>query len=188
MEWRINSTTLEIAQGDITERDEDAIVNPANGDLVLGGGVAGAIRKKGGPAIQAECRRKGPIPVGEAVVTTGGDLKARFVIHAVGPRWGEGQEDDKLRSAVHRALRVADQNGFQSLAMPAISTGIFGFPVRRAAEVILDTVVRYLRIQTPLKKVVLVLYDRETLDIFTGIAAGMEAAGVLPVLPSTPGS
>ena len=188
MNWRIHSTALEIVQGDITERDEVAIVNPANSDLVLGGGVAGAIRQKGGPLIQAECRKKGPVHVGEAVVTTGGDLKARFVIHAVGPRWGEGQEDEKLRSAVYRALRVADQNGFQSLAMPAISTGIFGFPVRRAAEIILDTVVRYLRIQTPLKKVVLVLYDAETLDIFTGIAEGMEAAGALPIRPSTPGS
>jgi O-acetyl-ADP-ribose deacetylase len=187
MHWQIHSALLEIVQDDITEREETAIVNPANSDLVLGGGVAGAIRRKGGPAIQAECRRKAPVPVGEAVVTTGGDLKAGFVIHAVGPRWGDGEEDEKLRSAVYRSLRVADQNGFPSLALPAISTGIFGFPVRRAAEIILDTVVRYLRIQTPLRKVVLVLYDRETLDIFTGIAEGMEAAGLLPVRPSTPG-
>jgi O-acetyl-ADP-ribose deacetylase (regulator of RNase III) len=183
---QINTTTLEIAQGDITERDEDAIVNPANADLVLGAGVAGAIRAKGGPNIQAECNRKGPVHVGEAVITTGGDLKARFVIHAVGPMWGEGDEDNKLRTAVYRALRVADQNGMRSVAMPAISTGVFGFPMTRAAEIILDTIVRYVANTTPIKKIVVVLYDRATFDTFTGMLEGMEAAGVLPTKPTPP--
>src|SRR4029079_14419013 len=127
------------------------IVNPANAHLVLGSGVAGAIAEKGGPMIQAECRKKGPIHVGEAVITSGGNLKASFVIHAVGPRWGEGGEDEKLRSAVYRTLRVADQNSLRTLAIPAISTGVFGFPMRRAAEIILDTVVRYLAVETSLK-------------------------------------
>jgi O-acetyl-ADP-ribose deacetylase len=178
---QINRTSLEIVTGDITERDEDAIVNPSNTDLVLGGGVAGAIRQKGGPIIQAECRKKGPVHVGEAVITSGGSLKSPFVIHTVGPRWGEGEEDEKLRSAIYRTLRVADQNGLRSLALPAVSTGIFGFPVRRAAEIILDTIVRYVSNVTTLKKVVVVLYDEDTFKIFAATAEGMEAAGLLPV-------
>ncbi len=180
MKRQLNKTTFEIVQGDITERSEDAIVNPANSDLVLGSGVAGAIRSKGGPQIQAECRKKGPVHVGEAVITSGGELNAKFVIHAVGPRWGEGNEDEKLRSAVYRSLRVADQNSLKSLALPAISTGAFGFPVRRAAEIILDTIFRYIAVQTSLRSVVLVLFDAETRDIFVETAEGLEAAGVLP--------
>jgi O-acetyl-ADP-ribose deacetylase (regulator of RNase III) len=184
----INKTLFEIVQGDITERDDDAIVNPANADLVLGGGVAGAIRQKGGPVVQAECRKKAPVHVGEAVITSGGNLKARFVIHAVGPRWGEGNEDEKLRSAVYRSLRVADQNSLKSLAMPAISTGIFGFPMRRAAEIILNTMIRYLHVQSSLIRVTLVLYDKETFDTFEEVAEGMEAAGVLPTTPKPQGA
>jgi O-acetyl-ADP-ribose deacetylase (regulator of RNase III) len=180
MKRQINKTRLEIVSGDITERDEDAIVNPANPELVLGGGVAGAIREKGGSMIQAECRKKGPVHVGEAVITSGGNLKASFVIHAVGPRWGEGNEDEKLRTTVYRTLRVADQNGLRSLALPAISTGIFGFPMRRAAEIIMDTIVRYISIETTLKRVVIVLYDDEALRIFVDVAEGMESAGLLP--------
>ena len=187
MKRQLNQTVFEIVQGDITEMDVDGIVNPANEQLVLGSGVAGAIRQKGGPAVQLECRRKGPVHVGEAVLTTGGELKPRFVIHAVGPRWGEGNEDDKLKSAVFRAMRVADQNSLRSLAIPAISTGAFGFPVRRAAEIILGTVVRYLHVQTSLKYVAIVLFDRATLDIFTEVAEGLEAAGVLPTTPVPPG-
>ena len=188
MKRQLNQTAFEIVQDDITERDEDAIVNPANKELILGSGVAGAIRAKGGPVIQAECKKKGPVHVGEAVITSGGRLKARFVIHAVGPRWGEGNEDEKLRQAVYRVLRVADQNGLKSLAIPAISTGVFGFPVRRAAEIILDTILRYIGVQSTLRSVVVVLFDKETLDIFVETAEGMEAAGVLPTRPSVPGS
>lgn len=187
MKRQLHQTVFEIIQGDITEMDVDGIVNPANEQLVLGAGVAGAIRQKGGPTIQAECRRKGPVHVGEAVLTTGGELKARFVIHAVGPRWGEGNEDDKLKSAVYRAMRVADQNGLRSVAMPAISTGTFGFPVRRAAGIILDTVVRYLHVQSSLKYVAIVLFDKATLDTFVEVAEGLEDAGILPTTPVPPG-
>jgi len=188
MKRQLNQTTFEIVQGDITERSEDGIVNPANADLILGGGVAGAIRRKGGPQIQAECNKKGPVHVGEAVITPGGELNARFVIHAVGPRWGEGNEDEKLRSAVYRAMRVADQNGLRSLAMPAISTGTFGFPVRRAAEIILNTIFRYIAVQSSLRSVVLVLFDQATYDVFVETAEGLEAAGVLPTKVTPPGS
>jgi O-acetyl-ADP-ribose deacetylase len=184
MKRQVGKTVLEIVSGDITERDEDAIVNPANADLVLGSGVAGAIREKGGSIIQAECRKKGPVHVGEAVITSGGTLKASFVIHTVGPRWGEGNEDEKLRTAVYRTMRVADQNGLRSLAMPAISTGVFGFPMRRAAEIILDTVIRYIGIETSLKRVVIVLYDAQALKTFVEVAEGMESAGLLPTQPA----
>lgn len=180
MKRQINITTLEFVQADITEMDVDGIVNAANKELTLGTGVAGAIRKKGGPVVVNECKRKGPVHVGEAVITSGGELKARFVIHAVGPRWGEGDEDEKLRSAIYRTMRVADQNSLRSLAIPAISTGNFGFPVRRAAEIIVNTVVRYLKTTTSLKQVYLVLYDQETFDVFSEVAEGLEAAGVLP--------
>lgn len=180
MKRQINTATLEFIQGDITDMDVDGIVNAANCELTLGTGVAGALRKKGGAVLVNECRRKGPVHVGEAVITSGGELTARFVIHAVGPRWGEGGEDEKLRSAIFRTMRVADQNSLRSLAIPAISTGNFGFPVRRAAEIIVSTVVRYLKTTTSLKRVYLVLFDKETFDVFTGVAEGLEAAGVLP--------
>lgn len=186
MKRQINTTTFEIVQGDLTEFDVDGVVNAANKELTLGSGVAGAIRQKGGSAITVECAKKGPVHVGEAVITTGGDLKARFVIHAVGPRWGEGNEDEKLRSAIYRAMRVADQNSLRSVAIPAISCGTFGFPVRRAAEIILTTIVRYVHHTTSLKYVYVVLLDKPTLDIFTEVAEGLEMAGVLPTAPTAP--
>jgi len=114
MEVRIGKSVIELLDGDITEMDTDAIVNAANAQLQLGGGVAGAIRRKGGPAIQAECNRIGGTFVGGAVITTGGNLNARHVIHAVGPRMGEGDEDEKLRNATVNSLKVADENGLRS--------------------------------------------------------------------------
>src|SRR5689334_22930847 len=125
----LERTQLELIEGDITTLDVDAIVNAANEHLQLGGGVAGAIRQKGGPSIQEECNRIGGTPVGTAVMTGAGNLKARQVIHAVGPQMGEGDEDKKLASAVRAALALADRRGFKSIALPAISTGIFGFPI-----------------------------------------------------------
>src|SRR5512140_2958890 len=121
-----NLSVIELVKGDITELDVDAIVNAANDRLVLGGGVAGAIRRKVGPAIQAECDKIGGCPVGRAAITTGGNLKAKYVIHAVGPRMGEGDEDQKLRSATLNSLSLADKNRLKTIAFPAISTGIFG--------------------------------------------------------------
>jgi len=187
MKRQLHRATFEIVLGDLTERDEDAIVNPANTNLMMKSGVAGLIRQKGGRLIQIECNRKAPVPVGDAVITTGGELMALHVIHAVGPKWGEGNEDEKLRSTIYRTLRVADQNGLRSLAMPAISTGTSGFPPRRAAEIILDTTIRYLNVQSSLTRVAIVLSDATMRDLFVEVAEGMEAAGVLKTRPMPPG-
>ncbi len=166
MQVQINNKILELVEGDITEQTTDAIVNAANSALILGAGVAGAIRKKGGQAIQAECDNIGGCPVGGAVITTGGNLKAQHVIHAVGPRMGEGNEDEKLKNATLNSLKVADENHLKSIAFPAISTGIFGFPIERCAEIMLATVVDYLKGKTTLEKVVFCLFGQEAYQVF----------------------
>ncbi len=163
---KIGKTTLELEQGDITDLDCDAIVNAANADLFLGGGVAGAIRRKGGTAIQEECNRIGRINVGEAAITTGGGLKARHVIHAVGPRFGEGEEDAKLASATLSSLKLADRYRLRSIAFPAISTGIFRFPVERCADIMLSTTISYIRGRTGIERVAFCLYDSDTFNVF----------------------
>jgi O-acetyl-ADP-ribose deacetylase (regulator of RNase III) len=162
----IHQTALALVDGDITEQSTEAIVNPANSGLILGGGVAGAIRRKGGPKIQEECDKIGGTPVGTAVITTGGNLKAKHVIHAVGPQMGEGDEDRKLRDATANSLKVADQNKLKSIAFPAISTGIFGYPLDRCAQIMLTTTVGYLRGKTGLEKVVFCLWGEEAYQIF----------------------
>lgn len=166
MEKMINSTVIELIQGDITEMGTDAIVNAANAQLILGGGVAGAIRKKGGPQIQEECNQLGGTYVGGAVITTGGKLKARHVIHAVGPRMGEGDEDEKLKNATLNSLKIADENHLKSISFPAISTGIFGYPIERAAEIMIHTTINYIKTQTGLKQIVFCLFDQRALSIF----------------------
>ncbi|HEX59534.1 MAG TPA: macro domain-containing protein [Methanomicrobia archaeon] len=163
---RVGSSTLELMEGDITELDTDAIVNAANSSLKMGGGVAGAILRKGGYEIQEECDRIGYCPVGGAVITTGGKLKAKYVIHAVGPRWGEGDEDEKLRNATLNSLKLADERGLKSIALPAISTGIFGFPMDRAARIMLSTAIEYLKGETQLERVVFCLYGKEAFETF----------------------
>lgn len=162
----IDKTQLDLVEGDITALDVDVIVNAANKDLRLGSGVAGAIRQRGGPSIQEECNRIGGTPVGTAVMTGAGHLKAKQVIHAVGPRMGEGDEDKKLSSAVRAALALADRHAMKSIALPAISTGNFGVPVERAARVMLTEVHRFLQGGTKLERVVLCLYDEETFTAF----------------------
>lgn len=159
-------SAIELMQGDITDLDADAIVNAANEHLVLGGGVAGAIRRRGGPAIQEECNRIGSTFVGGAVITTGGNLKARHVIHAVGPRNGEGNEDEKLENATRNSLKRADENHLRSIAFPAISTGIFGFRVDRCAAIMLRVTLEYLRGETGIERVIFCLYDAGTLRVF----------------------
>lgn len=166
MRVEVNNRILELIDGDITEMQTDAIVNAANARLVLGGGVAGAINRKGGPQIQAECNKKGPTFVGGAVITTGGNLKAKYVIHAVGPRMGEGGEDEKLKNATLNSLKVADENNLKSISFPAISTGIFGFPIDRCAEIMLKTTIEYLEGQTGLVKVVFCLFGRGSYEVF----------------------
>jgi len=162
----LEETQLEIVTGDVTDFAVDAIVNPANEELQLGGGVAGSIHKKGGPAIQEECDRIGHVAVGQAVMTVAGNLPATHVIHSVGPRMGEGDEDRKLSSAVRSALALADRNGLKSIAMPAISTGNFGFPMDRAARILLTEIHRYLQGGTKLERVVVVLWEDEDFQVF----------------------
>jgi len=162
----MDKTQLEIVQGDITDLDVDAIVNAANEQLQLGAGVAGAIRQKGGASIQEECNRIGGTPVGTAVMTGAGHLKAKQVIHAVGPRMGEGDEDRKLAAAVRSALALADRRGLKSIALPALSTGVFGFPMERAARLMLTEIHRYLQGGTKLERVVVALWDDEAFEIW----------------------
>lgn len=166
MEHLIGDKKISLIEGDITKLEVGAIVNPANDRLILGGGVAGAIRTKGGPAIQAECDQIGGTLVGTAVSTTTGRLPAKRVIHAVGPRWGEGDEETKLSSAVTSALEVADKEGLKSIALPAISTGIFGFPVDLAAGIIVQAILDHLSGETSLQEVVLCLFGRESYEAF----------------------
>ena len=162
----MNNTTLELVEGDITELDVEAIVNPANVKLLLGEGVAGVIKRKGGPAIQEECKRIGATATGSAVITGAGKMKFKHIIHAVGPKMGEGDEDRKLSSAVRSSLALADRHGLKSIAIPAISTGNFGFPVDRCARILLTEVHRYLQGGTKLQRVIVVLWDDPTYKSF----------------------
>lgn len=163
---QLDSTVLDLLEGDITDLEVDALVNAANEHLQLGAGVAGAIRERGGPSIQEECDRIGGTPVGTAVMTGAGKLPARQVIHAVGPRYGEGDEDRKLSAAVRSALALADRNALKSIALPAISTGTFGFPVDRAARVMLTEIHRYIQGGTKLERVVVCLFGDDTFQTF----------------------
>ena len=166
MKTDIGNSVLELCDGDITEMSTDAIVNPANARLILGGGVAGAIRRKGGPSIQAECDKIGGTFVGGAVITTAGSLKAKYVIHAVGPRAGEADEDEKLKNATLNSLKVADENNLKSISLPAISTGIFGFPIERCAKIMLETAISHLKGPTGLERVVFCLFGSDSYEVF----------------------
>ena len=159
---------IELASGDITALAVDAIVNAANERLQLGAGVAGAIRRRGGPAIQEECDRIGRCPTGGAVATRGGNLPARWVIHAVGPVWaggGEG-EDGLLASAVRSALERAEEVGARSVALPAISTGIYGFPLERAATISVEAAREFARKARVVERIVFCLFDDAALRAF----------------------
>ena len=166
MKKKIGNKEIELMEGDITKLDAEAIVNAAGPSLIMGGGVAGAILREGGQIIQEECNKIGPIDVGEAVITTAGRLKARYVIHAVGPRLGEGDEEKKLRMATLNSLKLADEHRLKSIAFPAISTGIFGFPKDRAAKVMLSATIEYLKGKTVLERVIFCLHGKDTYEIF----------------------
>lgn len=173
-EVTINQTRLRLLQGDITRQATDAIVNAANPSLMGGGGVDGAIHRAGGPAILAECKqivaRQGRLPTGRAVITTGGNLKAKYVIHTVGPIWhggGKG-EAELLASAYRESLKVATEHKLASVAFPSISTGVYGYPVTQAARIAIHTVITFLRQgSTPIKEAVFVLFDEKTLDAYS---------------------
>jgi O-acetyl-ADP-ribose deacetylase (regulator of RNase III) len=171
----IGTATLELIQGDLTDLDTDALVNAANDRLQLGGGVAGAIARRGGPSIQEECDRIGGTPVGTAVATGAGRLRARHVIHAVGPRMGEGEEDRKLADATRAVFDVAERLGLASVALPAVSTGIFGFPIERCARIMLGVARERLARPTALRRVVFCLFDTAALGVFE--AAWHESIG-----------
>ena len=164
---QMDETVLELLRGDIPDLGVEAIVNAANQELKLGSGVAGAILAKGGSLIQKECKRIGGTPVGTAVITGAGDLDAKHVIHAVGPRMGEGDEDRKLSAAVRSALALADRHGLKSIALPAISTGNFGFPTDRAARITLTEIHRYLQGGTKLRRVVVCLFTQDDFNTFS---------------------
>lgn len=160
---------LEIVEGDITALEVDAVVNAANSALQLGAGVAGAIRQRGGPSIQAECDRIGHCPVGGAVMTGGGELPARHVIHAVGPVWGrqsDAESDRLLASACSEALRRAAENGLESIALPALSSGIYGFPLDRAARILLEEARSFLATPSSVRRVVFCLFGEEAYGRF----------------------
>src|SRR5271157_1793494 len=169
---------VRLERGDITTHWADAIVNAANSELLPGGGVCGAIHSAGGPAIAEECRRirteRGPLLPGQAVATTAGRLEAKFVIHTVGPVWrgGDHGEAETLSRCYSESMRVADELKLQSIAFPAISTGIFGYPVEQAAWVTIPTLVESLRSAKHLVLVSLVLFDKQTLDTFAKAAFG----------------
>lgn len=164
---------IRIVDGDITLLEVEAIVNAANKRLQLGGGVAGAIRARGGPSIQEECNRLAPIDVGEAVITGGGKLKAKYVIHAVGPINGEGDEEAKLAGATLSSLRIAADRKISRLAFPAISTGIYGFPIRECSRIMLGVSLDFLKKNSYPRGVVFCLFGPEAYEIFRKTLASL---------------
>jgi len=177
VETRIGNSVLRLVKGDITRQEADAIVNAANSGLRGGGGVDGAIHRAGGPAIMEECRRIGGCPTGDAVATTAGNLRARYVIHAVGPVWRGGAhgEAELLASAYRRSLEVAESEGARSVAFPSLSTGAYGYPVGSAAEVALRTVAEYLRGKTAIEEVTFVLFSDQDYETYSEALRGIEA-------------
>jgi O-acetyl-ADP-ribose deacetylase (regulator of RNase III) len=177
MEKKIGKTTLRLVTGDVADQDTDAVVTAAHWRLNKGTGTDGTIHSKGGPRIYEECRRIGGCPIGDAVITTGGDLKARHVIHAVGPVWrgGDEQEPKLLASAYRRSLQVAVQHGLRSISFPSISTGAFVYPIRLAAPIALRTIIEFVeRARHGLDEVRVVLYTREDDKAYTVFAEALE--------------
>ncbi|MCX5853967.1 MAG: O-acetyl-ADP-ribose deacetylase [Deltaproteobacteria bacterium] len=169
MDVRINKSTLSLVEGDITSEETDAIVNAANARLAGGAGVDGAIHRAGGPSIMEECRKIGGCQTGQAVITTGGSLKAKYVIHTVGPVYQGGVKGEShlLKSAHLESLKLASAKRLKSIAFPAISTGVYGYPVNEAAHIALKTAIDYLNEHDDLELVRFVLFGRKTYDIFT---------------------
>lgn len=182
METTVNRTKLSLVQGDITRQATDAIVNAANSSLMGGGGVDGAIHRAGGPRILEECKtivaRQGRLPAGQAVITTGGNLPAKYVIHTVGPVWqgGNSGEEQVLASAYRESLKLAGQNNLKSLAFPSISTGAYGYPVREAARVAIRTTAAFLQEEdTTLEDVRFVLFDSATYEAYASALEELES-------------
>ncbi len=168
MEITAGNTVLSLVKGDITLEQTDAIVNAANSRLAGGGGVDGAIHRAGGPTITEECGKIGGCPTGSAVITSGGNLKARYIIHAVGPVYHDGKhgEDRLLSGAYHTSLELAVNHKLKSIAFPAISTGIYGYPIDQAAEVALTTVLDFVKTNKGLSLVRFVLFSDSDLKVY----------------------
>jgi len=169
MEIKVGNAVLEAVEGDITGENTDAIVNAANSGLRGGGGVDGAIHRAGGPETMAECRKIGGCPTGSAVITTGGNLKARFVIHAVGPVYRDGKqgEDKLLRNAHVKSMQIAAERGLKSVSFPAISTGAYGYPIREAAKIALRAVKEFLESDSGIERVRFVLFGKPAFEAFS---------------------
>ena len=178
LEFRIGTTQIRIVQGDITEQSTDAIVNAANRSLMGGGGVDRAIHRKGGPRILEECKQirkaswPGGLPTGKAVITTGGALKARYVVHTVGPVWrgGNQREPELLADAYRNSLKSAVSKGVNTIAFPSISTGAYGYPMAEAAKIALTTVREFLEREDNLEQVVFISFSQTALEIYERIA------------------
>jgi O-acetyl-ADP-ribose deacetylase len=168
------ASKIVIRQGDLTEMETDAIVNAANNDLVLGAGVAGAIRRKGGDAIQRECDAIGSIPLGFAAITSGGKLKAKYVIHAASMGLGSLRTADTLRRSTAHSLRLAAERGLKTIAFPAIGTGIAGFPMKECAEIMLQVAAEHLRNGSSLETIYFVLFDKQATEIFARTWKGLQ--------------
>lgn len=171
--YTVNQAKISIIQGDITHQATDAIVNAANSGLMGGGGVDGAIHRAGGPAILEECikivARQGRLPAGQSVITTAGSMKAKYVIHTVGPIWRGGNQDEPalLASAYRESLKLAAANNLSSLSFPSISTGAYGYPVEKAAVIALKEVISFLKQTSSVKEAVFVLFDARTFNAYT---------------------
>jgi O-acetyl-ADP-ribose deacetylase (regulator of RNase III) len=170
--YTVNNATISVIQGDITRQATDAIVNAANSSLMGGGGVDGAIHRAGGSAILEECMKivaqQGCLPTGQAAITTAGNMKAKYVIHTVGPIWYGGRqgEAELLASAYRESLKLASDKNLSSISFPSISTGAYGYPVEPAARIALNTTAAFLSKATSIKEVVFVLYDSHTFDAY----------------------
>lgn len=171
MKITVGTSVLELVEGDITQQDTEAIVNAANEKLKVGGGVDGAINRAGGPRIQEEARKIGYCPTGKAVITTGGNLKAKYVIHAVGPIYVDGKhgEPELLASAYRESLKLASEKGIRSLAFPSLSTGVYGYPMEEAARIALTTVREYLQEHPEIELVRFVLFGRAAFETFKNV-------------------
>lgn len=177
METAIGKTKLRLVTGDIAEQETEAVVTAAHWRLNKGNGTDGTIHTKGGPSIYEECKKIGSCPIGDAVITTGGNLRAKYVIHAVGPVWRGGDEDEPklLAGAYRRTLQVAVQNGIRSISIPSISTGAFVYPIRLAAPIAVSTVVEFIESESHnLGEVRLVLYTREDDEAYTIFADALQ--------------
>ena len=168
MEIKINRGVLSLIEGDITTQDTDAIVNAANKSLRGGGGVDGAIHRAGGPKILEECIKIGGCETGEAVITSGGNLRATYVIHTVGPVYRDGlhYEPARLTNAYSNSLRLASLKGLKSIAFPSISTGAYGYPLEEASEIALNTAITYLKEHTDIELIRFVLFGQKALEVY----------------------